>query len=179
LRDLIDRSVSEVRLTAGIYRKERIRVADFIEETEVHASLEAASRNLHFSAGAWTLRYTLMSTGSSSVRNRQSPSERFKFTRPLSHIRLRTMHHTDCVLIEIEDECGGLPRARPKRSSSRSSRGDQSLGLGWDLRSAAGPSKRMAARFGARHPRSGCVFVIEMPLPYDPIGTSKGSSREV
>ena len=167
LRDLIDRSVSEVRLTAGIYRKERIRVADFIEETEVHASLEAASRNLHFSAGSVdpTLYVDVdRQLFGSAIANLLQNA--FKFTRPLSHIRLRTMHHTDCVLIEIEDECGGLPPgATEALFQPFEQRGTNRLGLGLGLAISRRAIETDGGTLSVRDiPDRGCVFVIEMPL---------------
>jgi signal transduction histidine kinase len=47
LRDLVDRALVEVRLTAGIpERRERIAVAHFIEEIRIAASLDATTRGL-------------------------------------------------------------------------------------------------------------------------------------
>jgi hypothetical protein len=49
LRDLVDRTLVEVRLTAGLSeRRERILLADFIAEVQVGASIEAAGRDLEF-----------------------------------------------------------------------------------------------------------------------------------
>lgn len=167
LRDLIDRSVSEVRLTAGIYRKERIRVADFIEETEVHASLEAASRNLHFSVGsvdpALHVDVDRQLFGSAIANLLQNA---FKFTRPLSHVRLRTLHHADRVSIEIEDECGGLPPgATEALFQPFEQRGANRLGLGLGLTISRRAIETDGGTLSVRDiPDRGCVFVIEMPL---------------
>jgi hypothetical protein len=110
LRDLIDRSVSEVRLTSGLHRRERIRVADFIEETEVHASLEAAHRGLQFSVAridsALHVDVDRQLFGSAIANLLQNA---FKFTVPSSHVWLRASHRANRLSIEIEDECGGLP----------------------------------------------------------------------
>lgn len=46
LRDLIDRSLAEVRLDAGIERLELISVAELIEEVEIGAVIQAQARNL-------------------------------------------------------------------------------------------------------------------------------------
>jgi len=48
-RDLVDRTLVEVRLTAGIpERRERIDVADFIADVQVAAAMEAERRDLEF-----------------------------------------------------------------------------------------------------------------------------------
>ena len=48
LRDLIDRSLADVRLNAGVHRVESISVADFIAEVEIGAHMHAASRGVDF-----------------------------------------------------------------------------------------------------------------------------------
>ena len=47
MRDLIDRSLAEVRLKAGIKKRERLSLTEFIEEVEVAATIEAKARGLH------------------------------------------------------------------------------------------------------------------------------------
>lgn len=49
LRDLVDRTLVDVRLTAGLSeRRERIVVAEFTAEVQVAATIEAAGRDLEF-----------------------------------------------------------------------------------------------------------------------------------
>ena len=48
LRDLIDSTLAEVRLGAGIQRRERLSVAEFIDEIAVVANLHAEYRDIHF-----------------------------------------------------------------------------------------------------------------------------------
>jgi signal transduction histidine kinase len=51
LRDLIDRSLTEVRLTAGIsVRRARLSVAEFLEGVQVAALLEAQARGVNFTS---------------------------------------------------------------------------------------------------------------------------------
>jgi hypothetical protein len=53
LRNLIDRSLADVRVTAGMpARRELISVAEFIADVRVAASLEAEARKCVFAAGA-------------------------------------------------------------------------------------------------------------------------------
>ena len=49
LRDLIDRSLAEVRLDAGVNHREQISAADFVEEVEIGALLQAQARGVHLS----------------------------------------------------------------------------------------------------------------------------------
>jgi len=167
LRDLIDRSVSEVRLTAGMARKERIRVADFIEDTEIHASLEAAHRGIQFSVAridnALHVDVDRQLFGSAISNLLQNA---FKFTRPSSQVWLRTTHLADRVSIEIEDECGGLPAgATDVLFQPFEQRGADRQGLGLGLTISRRAIEANGGTLQVRDiPGKGCVFIVEMPL---------------
>ena len=171
LRDLIDRSVSEVRLAAGMNHRERIRVADLIEDTEVHASLEAANRNLMFSVARvdHTLHVDVdrQLFGSALANLLQNA---FKFTRPSSHVQLRTMHQADRVSIEVEDECGGLPPGTAETLFQPfEQRGADREGLGLGLTISRKAIETDGGTLTVRDiPGKGCVFVVEMPLAAAP-----------
>jgi signal transduction histidine kinase len=91
----------------------------------------------------------------------------FKFTRRHSHVVLRA-HASggNRVLIEVEDECGGLPpgtaqtlfRPFEQRGTDRSG-----LGLGLSI-----AQRGVEANGGAIHVRDlpgiGCIFTIDLPL---------------
>jgi signal transduction histidine kinase len=167
LRDLIDRSVSEVRLNTGMGRKERIRVSDFIDETEIHASIEATDRGLHF--GVERVDNTLQvdvdrqlfaSAISNLLRNA------FKFTQPSSHVQLRAVHRADRVSIEIEDECGGLPLgAAEALFKPFVQKGVDRSGLGLGLAITRRAIEMDGGRVSVRDiPGKGCVFIVDMPL---------------
>src|SRR4029079_4924485 len=47
-RDLIDRSLAEVRLTEGVQNRERFVVSAFLEDLAEAATLEARGRGVHF-----------------------------------------------------------------------------------------------------------------------------------
>src|SRR4029077_2279170 len=48
LRDLVDNTLSDVRMAANIQRSERVPVAAFLSEIAVVANLRAESGSLHF-----------------------------------------------------------------------------------------------------------------------------------
>jgi signal transduction histidine kinase len=167
LRDLIDGSVTEFRLNTGMGRKERIRVSDFIEETEIHASMEATERGLHFGVerADSTLqvdvdRQLFASAISNLLRNA------FKFTQPASHVQLRAVHRADRISIEIEDECGGLPPGAADALFKPFEQwgGDRS-GLGLGLAITRRAIEMDGGRVSVRDiPGKGCVFIVDMPL---------------
>ncbi|HET9326247.1 MAG TPA: HAMP domain-containing sensor histidine kinase [Candidatus Eisenbacteria bacterium] len=167
LRDLIDRSVSEVRLDAGVHHKERLRLADLIEEMEIDASMDAASHGLQFSVGRVDKnllvdvdRHLLASAISNLLQNA------FKFTRPSSHVCLRTRSAGDHVSIEVEDECGGLlPGTEEAIFQPFQQRGANRAGLGLGLAISRQAVEVNGGRISVRSlPGKGCVFTVVLPL---------------
>jgi signal transduction histidine kinase len=93
----------------------------------------------------------------------------FKFGRPNGHVVLRTDTTTTTghVLIEVEDECGGLPpggaldlfRPFAQRSTDRT-------GLGLGLTIARDSVEVNGGEIRVRDlPGRGCIFTIDLPLP--------------
>lgn len=167
LRALIDRSLAEVRLSAGIsVPRSRLSVSHFIEEVQVAAVLEAKVRGIELTVS--TVGPELSVNGdphmlSSAVANLLQNA--FKFTRPHGHVSLSVHATADRVLIEIADQCGGLPSGkieelfRPfeQRSGDRTGLG---LGLSISRRSVEANGGTLYAR---SLPGTGCVFTIDLP----------------
>ena len=89
----------------------------------------------------------------------------FKFTRPGSNVTLRASATADRVLIDVEDECGGLPTVttddlfRPfeQRSADRT-------GLGLGLAICRWGTEVNDGRISTRNlPGQGCVFTVDLP----------------
>lgn len=167
LHDLIDRSMSKVRLTAGMVHKERIRVASFIEEAEIHASMEAARRGIRF--GAEHVDPTLFvevdrQLFASAISNLLQNA--FKFSRPSGHVCLRALPHGNRVSIEVEDECGGLaPGVADSLFRPFGRKGTDRTGLGLGLAISREAVEADGGTISVRDlPGKGCVFVVEMPL---------------
>jgi signal transduction histidine kinase len=166
LSDLIDSSVAHVRLEAGIRAPERVSVRELIEEVEVGAAMEAKARGL-------TLAVTPVAPGVDVKADRQLLTaalanllqNAFKFTRPRGHISLKTSPTDERVLIEVGDECGGLPPGKAEelfRRFEQRSRDRTGLGLGLSI-----SRRSVEADGGAIHvrdlPGTGCVFTIDLP----------------
>jgi signal transduction histidine kinase len=165
-RDLIARSLAEVRLTQGVQNRTQFPVAEFIEELTPAATLAASARRVTLSVlpvdGAVTIdadRQVLSSAVTNLLQNA------FKFTRPGTTVTLRVRTSADRVSIEIEDECGGLPAGnandlfRPfeQRSADRTGLG---LGLAFSRWAAEANQGRISTR---NLPDKGCVFAIDLP----------------
>jgi signal transduction histidine kinase len=167
LRVLVDRSLAEVRLASGQHLKSRVLVAEFIEEIEVAAALDAKARNVdltvapvEYGIAVEADRQLLASAVANLLQNA------FKFTHPRGHVSLRARKNANRVLIEVEDECGGLPPGKAEdlfRPFER--RGGDRTGLGLGL---AISRKSVGANGGEIQvknlPGKGCVFTIDLPI---------------
>ena len=168
LRDLIDRSLAEVRLEAGIHHRERVPLTALMEEVELVAAIEANARGLQ-------LTVTPVDPGAAIEVDRQLIAaalanvlqNAFKFSRRHGHIVLRTDTTTSTgrVLIEVEDECGGLPPGlaedlfRPFRQH-----GADRSGLGLGLVIARESVVTNGGEIRVRNlPGKGCIFTIDLP----------------
>ena len=104
LLDLVDRSLTEVRLASGAQKRFPVRLAEFIEEIEIAATIEAKSRNLNLTVAV--VDYALVievdrQLLASAVTNLLHNA--FKFTRPNGHVTVTTSATHERVRIEIED----------------------------------------------------------------------------
>src|SRR6185503_7755163 len=89
----------------------------------------------------------------------------FKFTRPGTTVTLRVGASAERVLIEIQDECGGLPGGdvdglfRPFEQ-----RGADRTGVGLGLAFSRWGIEANDGRIYARNlPDRGCVFTVDLP----------------
>ncbi|MGZ6141994.1 MAG: sensor histidine kinase [Myxococcales bacterium] len=167
LGHLIDRSMAEVRLASGQHRRTRVLLAEFIEEIEVSATLDARARNVALTVAPVKYgivveadRQLLASAVSNLLQNA------FKFTRPQGQVSLRAYAASGRVLIEVEDECGGLPPGKAEelfRPFDRRGADQSGLGLGLAI-----SRKSVGANGGGiqvqNRPGKGCKFTIDLPL---------------
>jgi signal transduction histidine kinase len=167
LRDLISRSLDEVRLTNAERNRKPILVAEFIEELGTSGLLEAAARGLTLvvspvqeDLAIEADRHVLAAVVGNLVQNA------FKFTRSHSTVTLRVRASVDRVLIEVQDECGGLPGAGEGKElfPSFEQRGVDRTGLGIGLAFSRWGGEANGGRLYARNvPGTGCVFTVDLP----------------
>jgi len=167
LSALIARSLAEVRLTAGIQNKERILVADLIAPLADAATLEANARGS-------TLTVSPVEAGLAVDVDRQVLSavvvnllqNAFKFSRPQGTVTVGVGANADRVLIEVEDECGGLPGGGDFKDLFRpfEQRGADRSGVGLGLAFCRWGAEANQGRIYARNvPGKGCVFTVDLP----------------
>ena len=174
-RALIARSVAEVRITQDAQNPETFEVLGFIEEIASTAGVEADARGIR-------LRVECVDDGASIEADRQVLASvvgnllqnAFKFTRPATTVTLRVGASAERVLIEIQDECGGLPSGnvndlfRPfeRRAADRTGLG---LGLAFSRWAVEANQGQVYAR---NLPERGCVFTVDLPRVKTPIITT-------
>jgi signal transduction histidine kinase len=165
-RALTRRSLDEVRLRQDVQQSEQFPMAGFIEELAATATMEGTARRVG-------LRVMPVEEGVVVEADRQVLTavvmnllqNAFKFTRAGTTVVLRVGASAERVLIEVQDECGGLPSGnanglfRPfeQRASDRTGMG---LGLAFSRRAVEANNGRIYAR---NLPDSGCVFTIDLP----------------
>jgi len=177
-RALLGRSLAEVRLTQGVQSRERFLVNGFIEEVASAAALDANTRGIKLivtpvdaEIAIEADRQVLASVVTNFLQNA------FKFTRPQTTVTLRVVASADRVLVEVEDECGGLPGStasdlfRPfeQRGADRTGMG---LGLAYSRWAAEANDGRIQVRSLAG---KGCVFGLDLPRFPVPALTHAGS----
>ena len=167
MRGLIDRTLAEVRLEAGSApSREVIEIAPFILEVQVAAALEASNKGcdltvLPVEPGMFVEadRHILASAVGNLLQNA------FKFTRADTHVLLRAYASQGRVLIEVEDECGGLPQGTPEQLFRPfEQRGADRSGVGLGLSLTRHGIEANGGRVYARNiPGTGCAFIIDLP----------------
>ncbi len=167
LRNLVDRSLADVRVTAGMpVRRQLIPLAGFIGDVRISASLEAPYRGCGLAVSAVDPdlaveadRDLLLSAVGNLLQNA------FKFTEEQTEVSLRVQTAGNRVMIEVEDNCGGLPPGDAERMFEPFTQGsaDKSgLGLGLSIcrRSVEAIGGVLSVR---NRPGVGCVFTVDLP----------------
>ena len=166
MRVLIDRALAEVRIEAGINQSQQVSIAGLIEEVEIVATIEAKKRGIQLSVdpGAFDVcvdgdEQILTAAVANLVQNA------LKFTRPDTHVRIRAHTEGHRVLIDVQDECGGLPPGKAAtlfEPFEQRGRDHSGLGLGLAISlkgvQASGGDIRVHDQ-----PGRGCTFTVDLP----------------
>jgi signal transduction histidine kinase len=169
LHDLCTRTLVDVRLNAGAGpHSEQIRVSELINETRISASLEAQSRGIELvvsDVGSELTvnadRHIVVGVLANLLQNA------FKFTISHGAVFLRAYASSDRILIEVEDECGGLPGGDTEelfRPFGQYGPDGSGIGLGLSI------SRRGVEATGGKLlvrsvPGQGCIFTLDFPHP--------------
>jgi signal transduction histidine kinase len=167
LRNLIDKSLTEVKMTAGMAPQHRVfSLADFIAEVQLSAALEAQVRRCGLNVtpvdprlGVDADRELLLAAVGNLLQNA------FKFTHIGSEVSLAAYASSDRIFIDVADHCGGLPVGFAEKMFVPFSQGNvDRSGLGLGLSISRRSVEANAGKLGVRDvPGTGCVFTIELP----------------
>jgi signal transduction histidine kinase len=166
LSDMIDNTLAEVRLSATTPRHDRVSLRVFVDEIAVAARLHAEYRGIRLVVEAvdpaLDIDVDSHLLGSALTNLLQNA---FKYTRAEGHVTMRTRAEHGRVFIEVEDECGGIPRSEDDLFSAFGDRkgSDRSgLGLGLSISKKAVTANGGEIR-NRNLPGKGCIFTIDLP----------------
>jgi signal transduction histidine kinase len=166
LRDLIDRSLSEVRLESEVLDLKPVFIGDLIQEVAIVAGVDAAHRGVVFAVEPFVAdlvveadRHLLIGAVENIVQNA------LKFTPPHGQVVLTVREVEGHVLIDVADACGGLPEDKMHHLfDAFEQRGADRSGLGLGLWISRTSLSKFGGKISARDvPGHGCVFSITLP----------------
>ena len=167
MRSLIDRSLAEVRVSAGLPLPNMLfSLADFIADVKLSAGLEATMRGCGLAVSVVDVRLAVDADREllfAAVGNLLQNA--FKFTHAHTDVTLNAYAAADRILIDVEDHCGGLPTGAAARMflPFRQS-GHDTSGLGLGLAISRNSVKAISGELRVRDvPGRGCVFTIDLP----------------
>jgi signal transduction histidine kinase len=179
MRHLIDLALDEVRVEVRLQHRKHVPLSELMEEVSLTAAIEAKVRGVQ-------LTVTPVERGLEIDVDRQRIvaaltnllQNAFKFSHPNGHIVLRTDTATAAgrVLIDVEDECGGLAPGPPEDLFRRfEQRNADRSGLGLGLASARESVASDGGEIRVRTlPGRGCIFTVDLPLlPRAPTATTE------
>jgi|GEM_PF-2791143 len=182
MQGIIDRSLAEVRLQGEPkIENRRFRLIDIIGEVETTAALDLNERSITILMEVSPElvlegdRHLLLSAISNLVQNA------IKFTKPNTTVTLRARAVDDRILVEVEDECGGLPEGKIEElfqpfSQKNSDRSGVGLGLSISRRAIVLNKGSLSA---TDLPGKGCIFTINLPRAPILQGQLEGISRTI
>ena len=170
IQALIGRSLAEIRLAERVQNREQFLVSGFIDELAPAATFEANLKGLTLTVMPVEEevvidadRQVLAAVVGDLLQNA------FKFTGPGTAVTLRVGTSAERVLIEVQDECGGLPGG-DELFSPFGERSDDGDGLGLGLAFSRWGVEANDGRIYARNlPDKGCVFTVDLPRHPAPV----------
>jgi signal transduction histidine kinase len=167
LRNLIDRSLADVRVMAGMpARRQVVALPAFIAEIQISAALEAQARGCRLAVAAVDPQLSVYADRemlNAAVGNLLQNA--FKFTERNTEVSLRTHASGERVLIEVADHCGGLPAGHAQRMFqpfTQNSADRSGLGLGLSIcRSSVEANDGFLKVRDV--PGTGCIFTVDLP----------------
>jgi signal transduction histidine kinase len=167
MKTLIDRAVVEVRLHGQApVELAKLQILNVLSEVESSALPEANAKFISLRVEAdpslevQADRHLVVSALANLVQNA------IKFTHPTGNVWIRAFADHGSAVIEIEDQCGGLPPGMPEglfAPFAKKGKNQSGLGLGLSIARRA-ISSNGGTLAVLNLPERGCVFTVELPL---------------
>lgn len=166
MRDLIDRSLSEIRMRADPeVHIEKFRLDALVDQIIITAQSEAKNKNqilcndIKTSVELETDRQLVLSAIANLIQNA------LKYSKVGGRISVRAGYSSENVIIEIEDECGGIqPDVLKNLFKPFASGGFDQSGLGLGLTIVQRAVLLLQGQITINNlPGRGCAFRIELP----------------
>jgi len=179
LDHLINRSLSEVRLRAGSdMNVEYFSIIEIISQLVVTAEIEAEHKAQTLSVqidpdiGVKADRHLFLSALGNLIQNA------LKFTKSGGNISIIGKAEGDQVVIEVRDQCGGIPENKIGslfRPFVQQDKDRSGLGLGLTISKEA--IEKCKGTISVQNREDGCVFIVRLPAAsnvYPTLGENKG-----
>lgn len=165
IEKIIDRSLAEVRLRANPkLRTEKIYLLQIVDQIVMTTTIEAESKNQSIevridpSLIIEVDQEMLFSAISNLVQNA------LRHTRTGGKIQVRGYQEAEHIIIEVEDECGGLPNPDVDLFKPFEQQHENRKGLGLGLTIAKQAIELNQGTIGVINlPDKGCIFKISLP----------------
>lgn len=166
MAELIDTALTEVRLRVEPrVRLERMRAYEIMSEVGATAGFQARARNMTLAMqGASDLevvadRQLIVSALANLVQNG------LKFSRMGGTVTVRARKNRDRILIEVEDQCGGLePSVQAELFKPFVQQATDRTGVGLGLTISKRAVELSKGKLRVENlPGQGCIFIIDLP----------------
>lgn len=167
IKDIIDRSLVEVRLrNEPTLEYQRCRVTDLISEVEANGLFEANKKSIEVRVEVVPELEILIDTHLIISALSNLVQNAIKFTKPGGIVWIRSKVRDGRVLLEVEDQCGGIAPGKVEelfKPFSQMGIDKSGLGLGLTI-SRRAVELNNGTLSVCNIPHQGCVFSIDLAL---------------
>jgi signal transduction histidine kinase len=176
LTELIDHSITRSRIQSGVeVRREPVALDNLVADARADSVVDAETKTVQIAAQASGLTvlgdYRLLRSALTNLLRNA-----VKFTREGGSIAISGRLSEGRVLIEVEDECGGLPPERAEKLFTAFEQADKDRsGFGLGLAISKQAIEAHSGTLSVKDvPGKGCVFTIDLPNPDEDSKGAKG-----
>ncbi len=163
---LIDTSLLESRVETGTINRQLIHLHQFMEELREEGIMMAESRGIGLEVAVTSHEIDVRVDKqmlSSILQNLLQNA--FKFTPQGGHVLVRTSSFDNHVMIDVTDECGGLPGKPEELFQPFEQRSVDKSGMGLGLYISRQGTEANGGQLVVNDlPGVGCVFTVDLPM---------------